>query len=61
MDNNKNNIEIIKWAFEQGYSLGHNDMKEGIYINFKEVLEYFLQELVEVQTKTNTKTCVNLK
>lgn len=61
MGQNIEDIEIIKWAFEKGYSLGHNDMKEGIYINFKEVLEYFLEELVESQSITKTNTCVNHK
>ena len=41
-------IEMIKWAFEKGYSLGHTDSQEGIFLDLKEVLQVFLEELEEV-------------
>ncbi|WDE09174.1 hypothetical protein SG34_030895 [Thalassomonas viridans] len=47
-DNNNNkevDIEAIKWAFEKGYHLGNSDNREGIFINFNEIQEYFLAEL----------------
>ena len=47
------NIEIIKWAFEKGYSLGHTDLKDGIHINFTEIQKHFLNELAEYSTEEN--------
>lgn len=41
------NIDIIKWAFEQGYDLGSNDTKDGIHISFKELQRFFLSELAK--------------
>jgi hypothetical protein len=59
--NNTNNaleqIEIIKWAFEKGYSLAKDDMKDGIHISLSEIRKNFLQDLVELldQEKLNAK------
>ncbi|RRS10435.1 hypothetical protein EAG18_02440 [Pseudoalteromonas sp. J010] len=45
---NKNyNVELIKWAFEKGYNLGHADIQEGIHIDFYEIEKLFLNELNE--------------
>jgi len=60
-DNNNNNkvdIEIIKWAFEKGYLLGNSDSREGIFINFNDIQEYFLTELEEfyVQQSQNSQS-----
>ena len=37
--------DMIKRAFKQGYMLGLNDTKEGIYISFVETENYFLEKL----------------
>lgn len=41
------NVDILKWAFKKGYQLARTDTKEGIHINFIEIEQYFLDELVE--------------
>lgn len=50
---NKNNIEVIKWAFEKGYRLASADMKEGIHIDFSEIEKFFLRELAEFDVPQN--------
>jgi hypothetical protein len=54
-DNAKNiyNIDLIKWAFEKGYDLASNDVKESIHIDFTETQRYFLEELVEYYNQDN--------
>lgn len=47
------NIEIIKWAFEKGYNLGHEDIQNGIHINFIEIQTHFLNELAEYHNQEN--------
>ncbi|WP_168204240.1 hypothetical protein, partial [Aliikangiella coralliicola] len=50
---NIKNIEAIKLAFEQGYNLGSNDFKEGVYINFAETQKLFLDELAKFYEQKN--------
>ena len=49
------NIEIIKWAFEQGYQLASADIKDGIHIEFSETEKYFIHELNEFYAQQNNK------
>ncbi|WDE02128.1 hypothetical protein [Thalassomonas actiniarum] len=44
-------VEIIKWAFEKGYNLGHTDIQDGIHINFTEIQKHFLNELAEYKNE----------
>jgi len=46
-----NNIDLVIWAFEKGYSLGSSDEKDGIYVEFSETRNYFLDELAKIYTK----------
>ncbi len=45
--NNKNNL--ILWAFEKGYRLGNSDSNEGIFIQFNEIKQCFLNEFAELE------------
>ena len=42
------NIDLIEWAFAKGYKLGHIDTKQGVHINFSELIKSFLNELTDV-------------
>ena len=50
-----NNLDIIEWAFEKGYYLARDDIKESIHIDFSETQNYFLEELIEYCNKKNNK------
>ncbi len=41
------NINVIEWAFEKGFNLATEDIKQGIHISFGEIKKQFLQELNE--------------
>ena len=58
MNNNNNNdniinLDVIKWAFEKGYRLACDDVKDSIHINFSEIENYFLEELIDFHNQKN--------
>jgi len=48
------NMDLMLLAFEKGYKLGRSDREDGIYIEFSETRNYFLEELDEFYAKGST-------
>ncbi|SFD15717.1 hypothetical protein [Pseudoalteromonas denitrificans] len=50
-------VEELKWAFRKGYLLATSDIKEGIHINYREIEQNFLKELLNIVPEENKTGC----
>ena len=56
--NENDYLESLKWAFEQGYLLGCEDIRQGVHIDFLETQKYFLDQISESQTSKTQLDCI---
>ncbi|UAA39226.1 hypothetical protein KIH87_02355 [Paraneptunicella aestuarii] len=52
------NLELVKWAFLQGYRQGYNDSENGVYIDEEQLAIHFLEmsEMADAESVDSSST-----